>query len=70
MNIYYKLFEEKNILITQNLLTHSDFINKKNISNLQNVRKKNIKNRTLAIINENDPISREELKFSDNDQLA
>jgi len=70
MDIYYKLFEEKNILITQNLLTHSNFTNKKIFSNLKNVWEKNIKNRTLAIINENDPISREELKFSDNDQLA
>lgn len=70
MNLYYTLFKEKNILITQNLLTHNNFTNKNIFNNLQNVWQQNIKNRTLAIINENDTISREELKFSDNDQLA
>jgi glutamate 5-kinase len=70
MNLYYTLFKEKNILITQNLLTHNNFTNKNIFTNLQNVWQQNIKNRTLAIINENDTISREELKFSDNDQLA
>ncbi len=67
---YKKLFEKKKILVAQNLLTHNNFRNKNILNNLQNVWMQNVKYRTLAIINENDTISREELKFSDNDELA
>lgn len=70
MKKYHDLFLEKKILVTQNLLTHNNFKKYHILDNLQNVWKQNIKYKTLAIINENDTISREELKFSDNDELA
>jgi len=70
MCLYDKLFSEKEILITQDLLTHNDFLLKKRLGNIKNIFEENIISRTLPIINENDVISREELKFSDNDQLA
>lgn len=70
MKIYHDLFMQKNILVTQNLLTHYNFKAPHILENLANVWKQNVKYKTLAIINENDTISREELKFSDNDELA
>lgn len=70
MGLYRELFLQKGILVTQNLLTHRVFTSKNIFENLKNVWSLNISNRVVSIINENDVISREELKFSDNDQLA
>lgn len=70
MWLYRKLFLEKWKLITQNLLTHKNFSCINIFDNLKNVWELNISKKVVAIINENDVISREELKFSDNDQLA
>lgn len=68
--LYEKLFREKQILIGQNLLTHNNFRNQNTLSELKKVWKISSNYKLLPIINENDPISREELKFWDNDELA
>jgi len=70
IELYYKLFDERNIKISQNLLTHNDFKDEEKINHLKEVWKYNTKTWVLAIINENDALSKEELWFSDNDELA
>jgi len=70
IEFYFNLFNKKNIKVSQNLLTHNDFEEERRLKHLKNVWKHNTQNWVLAIINENDAISKEELWFSDNDKLA
>ena len=72
VNFYSQLVEyKKNILeVSQELVNHKTFQNKESKKNFLGVLNRNIKFWILNIINENDTISREELKFSDNDELA
>ncbi len=70
MSLYRTLFKEKNRIIAQNLLTHDDFLNESRLNDIINVWKQYNKNWVVPIINENDTVSREELWFSDNDELA
>ena len=69
---YSKLIEnKKNITeVSQELVNHKTFHNKESKKNFLDVLNQNINFWILNIINENDTISREELKFSDNDELA
>lgn len=67
---YIKLFEAKWILTGWNLLTHDNFRNEEELKHIKETWDENVKNRTLDIINENDVVSREELWFSDNDELS
>lgn len=69
---YARLFEDKHIVTSQILLTHNDFEQGENLQNLLKVLTQ-VQGNMVPIINENDTISREELKnkkFSDNDELA
>ena len=70
IELYFNLFNEKKIKVAQNLLTHRDFEDEKSLKHLKEVWKHNTRSWVLAIINENDAISSEELWFSDNDELA
>jgi glutamate 5-kinase len=67
INKYIKLFEKKKIIITMWLLTHKNVLGEF----VENNIRQNFENKTLAILNENDFVSWEELEwFSDNDELA
>ncbi|BBM85921.1 glutamate 5-kinase [Candidatus Uabimicrobium amorphum] len=74
IHAYEKAFSSRHKIIAQLLLTHQNFANKNALQSLKNTAEKLIELNTVPIINENDPISAEELDvdgyFSDNDELA
>lgn len=71
MNSYAKHFSFKNTLKTaQLLLTWDDFSNHTRYINAKNTLNTLLKLKTIPIINENDTVSTEEIKFGDNDKLS
>lgn len=69
---YQSLFNKSGIKVAQILLTYRDFSNKKTFNYLRNSLNKLLKLGAVPIINENDPISIDEIgpSFGDNDMLA
>ena len=74
MSEYEKAFSKRRQAVAQILLTSYNFQNKKSLSDLKNTVSELMKMKVVPIINENDPVSIEELdvegKFDDNDGLA
>lgn len=70
MRIYQETFRELGLLTSQCLLSYSDFEkeqSKKNIVNTINIL---VENGYIPIINENDTVATDEIKFGDNDKLS
>ncbi|MFH1853289.1 MAG: glutamate 5-kinase [Candidatus Neomarinimicrobiota bacterium] len=70
MGIIQQALEQYNLPIAQLLLTGDDLNNRRRYLNTRNTIKKLISRRVLPIINENDTVCTEEIRFSDNDFLA
>lgn len=72
MTSYQSLFNKHNIKVAQILLTYNDFSNRKTYLNLRNSLNNLLKLGVVPIINENDPISINEIgpSFGDNDMLS
>ena len=70
MRIYQENFRELGLLTSQCLLSYQDFKmdqSRKNIFNTINVL---LENNYIPVINENDTVATDEIKFGDNDKLA
>ncbi len=70
MHIYEKIFSEYGETVAQLLLTRDDLTNRKRFLNSRNTLLTLINMRVIPIINENDTVVVEEIKFGDNDTLA
>ena len=72
MSNYYSFFSKLGIKISQILLTYEDFKNEKTFKNLKNSINKMLDMEIVPVINENDPISIDEIgpSFGDNDNLS
>ncbi|RKX97815.1 MAG: glutamate 5-kinase [Spirochaetes bacterium] len=70
MELYNKLFKKHNRLCAQVLLTWEDFVERARYLNAQRTLLKLSEFNILPIINENDTVSVEEIKFGDNDRLS
>jgi len=70
MHDYDEAFERYGYNIAQILLTHSDLSHRTRYLNVRNTILTLFKFGVIPIINENDTVSTEELKFSDNDNLG
>ncbi len=70
MNQYSLLFKEYDITIAQVLLTRSDLDRRSSYLNVRETLEHLLTMGVLPIINENDTVANEELKFGDNDMLA
>lgn len=70
MSVYDELFSQNHCRIGQVLLTHDALKHRERHLNARNTLLNLIANRIVPIINENDAISTEEIKFGDNDVLA
>ena len=70
MSVYDKLFAENQCRIGQVLLTHDALKHRERHLNARNTLLNLISNGIIPVINENDAISTEEIKFGDNDVLA
>ena len=70
MRTYSNLFYKNQLKIGQILLTHEDTTRRQQYLNIKNTIENLIKLNVIPIINENDSVATEEIKFGDNDRLA
>jgi glutamate 5-kinase len=70
MRIIQESFRELKLLTAQCLLSYMDFERKETKQNIVNTINTLVDNGYIPIINENDTVSTEEIKFGDNDILA
>ena len=70
MRTYGDLFAGHGLKIGQILLTREDTTRRKQYLNITNTIENLLKLETIPIINENDSVAVEEIKFGDNDRLA
>lgn len=70
MKIYQEVFGDFNLGVAQCLFTYNDFERKKSVKNSLHLFKHLWQNNFIPIVNENDAIATDEIKFGDNDKLA
>lgn len=70
MAAYDKLFTRKKCRIGQVLLTHDDLEHRRRHLNARNTMLKLLEHGVIPVVNENDVVSVDEIKFGDNDALA
>ena len=70
MSCYTDHFARHNVTVAQLLLTHADLDSRIAYANIRNTIARLLANRVVPIVNENDTVAVEELKFGDNDSLS
>jgi glutamate 5-kinase len=70
MSLYDRLYSKHKCLIGQILLTHDALKIRERHLNARNTMLNLLRNKIIPIVNENDTVSTEEIKFGDNDLLA
>jgi len=70
MRVYERLFKEEGLNVGQILLTRDIFLNPEREKNARQTIFTLLKYKVIPIINENDTVATEEIKFGDNDQLS
>ena len=70
MEIYNNILSTSGYSVAQLLLTHDDFQDRRRYLNVRNLLAELEKQRVLPVINENDSVAVEEIRFGDNDILA
>jgi len=70
MRIFHENFWELGLLTSQCLLSYSDFKKEESKMNIKNTINVLIENEYIPIINENDTVATDEIKFGDNDKLS
>ena len=70
MRVYSKSFEKNGVYVAQILLTLSDLTDRQRFLNIRNTLSTLMEWKVMPIINENDSVAVDEIKFGDNDNLA
>ena len=70
VQIYERFFSDNNLISAQVLLTHDDLSDRKRYLNARSTIFSLIKSKVIPVINENDTVASEEIRFGDNDTLA
>ena len=71
MRLYESLFARRGLLAAQLLLTHGDLDSRQRYGNFRNTLEHLLAvGRVVPVINENDSVAVEELRFGDNDRLS
>ncbi|MFO7570357.1 MAG: glutamate 5-kinase [Smithellaceae bacterium] len=70
MRVYAKAFEKNNLHVAQILLTLSDLTDRQRYLNIRNTLSTLMAWHVTPILNENDSVAVDEIKFGDNDNLA
>lgn len=70
MKEYSKYFDSYDLQTAQILLTINDIENRRSYLNAKNTFETLLENNVVPIVNENDSVATEELKFGDNDRLS
>ncbi len=67
---YQKAFNQYQIKTAQVLLTHADLSNRQRYLNARSTLKSLLQYKVLPVVNENDAVATDEIRFGDNDSLA
>jgi glutamate 5-kinase len=70
METYRQLFRKRGVRVAQLLLTREDFENRSRAQNAEATLSALLQSKVIPIINENDSVAVEEIRFGDNDTLA
>ncbi|MGE3268079.1 MAG: glutamate 5-kinase [Chloroflexota bacterium] len=70
MQAYNEILAERGYVVAQLLLTHDDFQDRRRYLNLRNMLAALYERKVLPVINENDTIAVDEIRFGDNDTLG
>lgn len=70
MHLYSSLFKKRNKLCAQVLLTWDDFDKRSRYLNAKNTLLDLIRKNVIPVVNENDTVSVDEIRFGDNDKLS
>jgi glutamate 5-kinase len=70
MQLYRTLFAQHGLNVAQVLLTHADLRSRERHLNARNTFATLLEHGVIPIVNENDTVSVEEIRFGDNDQLS
>ncbi|MEA3485704.1 MAG: glutamate 5-kinase, partial [Candidatus Aerophobetes bacterium] len=70
MNLYSRVFQKYHLIIGQVLLSGSDLSRRSSYLNARNTLLALLKLNIIPIVNENDTVAVEEIKFGDNDTLS
>lgn len=70
MRIFHENFWELGLFTSQCLLSYSDFKKEESRTNIKNTINVLVDNNYIPIINENDTVATDEIKFGDNDKLS
>lgn len=70
MTIFTQIFGMYNKPVAQVLLTREDIVDRRRYLNARNTLEALLKHKVIPIINENDTIATEEIRFGDNDMLS
>jgi glutamate 5-kinase len=70
MALYERCFSEFDISVAQVLLTHEDLANRQRYINAKHTFQMLLESSIIPIVNENDTVAVEEMKFGDNDHLS
>ena len=67
---FERAFAREDLLVGQILLDHAGFVDRERFLNARRTLAQLLADRVVPLINENDSVATEELRFGDNDQLA
>jgi glutamate 5-kinase len=67
---FERAFARESLHVGQILLDHAGFVDRERFLNARRTLAQLLADRVVPLINENDPVATEELRFGDNDQLA
>jgi glutamate 5-kinase len=67
---YLRLFERRGLVAAQVLLTQDDFIRRRHFVNAKATFDELLAQGVVPVVNENDTVATEEIRFGDNDRLA
>lgn len=70
IHLYERLFRQSEIAVGQLLLTKSDIEDRKRFVHIRNTLTTLLRNGIVPIVNENDTVAVDEIRFGDNDTLA
>jgi glutamate 5-kinase len=70
MQAYNQILAERGYVVAQLLLTHEDFQDRRRYMNLRNTLSALRSRKVIPVINENDTVSIDEIRFGDNDILS
>ncbi|MCC6933259.1 MAG: glutamate 5-kinase [Deltaproteobacteria bacterium] len=70
LSLYDRLFKEQGVIIGQVLLTHDDLKDRERHLHTRNALFTMLEQKVVPIINENDTVAVNEIRFGDNDMLA